>query len=83
VGALEGMVGIVTGAGRGIGQGIAFALAREQATVIVLDRDRIPRNRLLMSLRAIGASAEPLICDVSRHEQVDAAIARSRSRITG
>ena len=34
---LEGKAGIVTGAGRGIGRGIALLMAREGAKVIVND----------------------------------------------
>ncbi len=34
---LEGRVGIVTGAARGIGRGIALSLAREGADVVVAD----------------------------------------------
>ena len=34
---LEGKAGIVTGAGRGIGRGIALLMAREGANIIVND----------------------------------------------
>ena len=38
MGVLEGKVAIVTGAGQGVGQGIAYALAAEGARVIVAGR---------------------------------------------
>ncbi|MEH3106460.1 MAG: SDR family NAD(P)-dependent oxidoreductase [Sphingomonas fennica] len=37
---LEGRIAVVTGAGNGIGQGIALMFAAQGATVIALDRDR-------------------------------------------
>ena len=38
MGKLEGKIAIVTGAGQGVGRGIAMALAKEGATVIVVGR---------------------------------------------
>ena len=42
---LEGKAGIVTGAGRGIGRGIALLMAREGASVIVNDPGAHARRR--------------------------------------
>ena len=36
-GIMEGQVGIVTGAGRGIGRGVAILMAQEGASVVVVD----------------------------------------------
>ena len=41
---LSGQVGIVTGAGRGIGTGIALALAREGMAVTVVSRNGANRS---------------------------------------
>ena len=35
MGTLEGKVAFITGAGQGVGQGVAFALAREGASIAV------------------------------------------------
>ncbi|MQF70292.1 SDR family NAD(P)-dependent oxidoreductase, partial [SAR202 cluster bacterium AD-804-J14_MRT_500m] len=36
-GVMEGQVGIITGAGRGIGRGVAILMAQEGASVVVVD----------------------------------------------
>src|SRR4051812_42106347 len=38
-GILDGKVAIVTGAGQGVGRGIALAMAREGAVIVVVDRN--------------------------------------------
>ena len=57
VGALDGKVAIVTGAGRGIGRGEAIALAAEGASVVVNDLDRDLAEGVVKELEATGATA--------------------------
>ena len=57
MGALEGKVAIVTGAGRGIGRGEALALAAEGAAVVVNDLDGIPADSVVAEITAAGGQA--------------------------
>ena len=43
MGALDGIVAVVTGASRGVGQGIALGLGEAGATVYVTGRATVPR----------------------------------------
>lgn len=64
-GSLAGRAAIVTGAGQGVGQGIAFALAREGAAVAALGRSAAKLEATCEQLEKLGARAIPLACDVS------------------
>jgi len=61
---IRGHVAIVTGAGRGIGRGIALALAAEGCKVVVLDRDGEPANEVAARIRTAGGEALALTGDV-------------------
>ncbi len=61
---LAGSTAIVTGAARGIGRGIAGALAAEGARVVVADRDEQGATRVAAELGASGAQAVGLTVDV-------------------
>jgi gluconate 5-dehydrogenase len=74
---LTGKICIVTGAGRGIGRGIAESLARHGATVVLTGRTAAT---LTDAAAAIGAAASTQVTDVAREADVialrDAVLAR-------
>jgi NAD(P)-dependent dehydrogenase (short-subunit alcohol dehydrogenase family) len=75
MGKLDGKIAIVTGAGQGIGRGVALALAKEGASVILADIQEAACQRTADDIKAIGARALPVTCDVSRRDQVKAVVA--------
>lgn len=72
---LKEQVAIVTGGGSGIGRAGAEVMAREGATVLVLDRDAAGAAATVESIRAAGGHAEPLVLDVTDDAALEAAIA--------
>src|SRR6478672_3773333 len=68
-------VAIVTGAGRGIGEAIAAAIAAEGASVVVADIDGASARRVADEIVAGGGRAIPIQADVTEPAQVDSLIA--------
>ena len=66
-------MGIVTGAALGIGREIALELAREGASVAVVDISDA-RSGVVKEIEALGANGLAIKCDVSQKPQVDAAV---------
>ena len=73
-------VAIVTGAGRGIGQAIAAALAAEGARVVVADLDVASARRVADEIIAGGGRATALQADVAEPAQVNSLIADTVAR---
>ncbi len=61
---LNGKVAIVTGAGQGVGQGIAFALARHGARVAVAGRTLSKLESTVVEIEQRGGTAMPVQTDV-------------------
>ena len=72
---LAGKVAVVTGAGQGVGRGIALALAKEGASIAVLGRTLAKCEKVAAELEALGVEALPLTCEVGDRAQVDEALA--------
>ncbi len=75
MGKLDGKTAIVTGAGQGVGRGIALALAKEGAAVVVTGRTTDKCLRTADEIKALGGRALPVTCDVRRRDQVQATVA--------
>jgi len=71
-----GQVAVVTGAARGIGFGIAKRLAREGATVALLDRDTAALNDAIASLSSEGFDSLGVSVDLTDSSAVNAAVAQ-------
>jgi NAD(P)-dependent dehydrogenase (short-subunit alcohol dehydrogenase family) len=65
---VNGKVGLVTGAGSGLGEAGAKRLAREGAKLIVADRDAEALERVASEIVAAGGDATPFVADVSVFE---------------
>jgi NAD(P)-dependent dehydrogenase (short-subunit alcohol dehydrogenase family) len=71
---LADKVALVTGAAQGIGLACAQAFAREGAQVFITDVNDDAGRREVLRLRSEGLTTSFAACDVSRKDQVDAAI---------
>lgn len=68
----NGQVAVITGAGRGIGAGIAHKLARLGVTVVLCGRTRPALESTAKAIVQQGGKAESLLCDVTKLESVEA-----------
>jgi len=68
---LEGKTALITGASRGIGQGLAEAFSAEGATVIITARSSDRLNELAKRLSKGGTEVLPIKADVTDEQDVD------------
>ncbi|MBI4338168.1 MAG: SDR family oxidoreductase [Chloroflexi bacterium] len=67
---LRGMVATVTGGGTGLGEGIALALAKEGAKIVVAGRRPEPLNSVVAKIKQGGRTALAIPTDVTREDQI-------------
>lgn len=80
---LAGKVALVTGAGGGVGRGIAFALAGAGADVVVTARRAVTGDVTSDLIRGRGASAVSIEADVTRRADVERAVGEAVARFGG
>lgn len=67
---LKDKVAVVTGSGRGIGEGIALRFAEEGAKIVVNDVDEANANAVVQKIKDLGSDAVAVIGSVASREVV-------------
>jgi NAD(P)-dependent dehydrogenase (short-subunit alcohol dehydrogenase family) len=74
---LENRVALITGGGGGIGSATARLMAREGAAVAIVGRSREALDHVAGEIVATGGRSLALMADVSRADQIEAAVAQT------
>lgn len=81
---LDGKVGLVTGAGQGIGRAIAVEMALQgAAAVAVADRSADTASEAVELVRDAGAEAIGIVCDLRDRAQIEAMVAQTADAFDG
>ena len=70
MGKLEWKVAIVTGAGQGLGKGVARAFAKEGAKVVIAELNPQTCEEAAKEIRQLGKECLGLVCDITDYIQV-------------
>ena len=68
---LQNKIAVITGGSQGIGAAIVTRFAQEGAAVVIADVNEEKSKLLVTEIKASGAEAIYVLCDVSNSEQVD------------
>jgi meso-butanediol dehydrogenase/(S,S)-butanediol dehydrogenase/diacetyl reductase len=77
---LAGKVAFITGAGSGIGRGMALCMAQEGATIAIADVNLANARSVAKEIRAAKGRALAMRVDVTKSAQVNAAVQRTLKR---
>lgn len=80
---LQGKVALVTGAGQGVGQGIAYALASEGAAVAVTGRTLTKLEATVAEITQRGGKAIAIECDVKDPDSLQACVEQAVAQLGG
>lgn len=77
---LKAKVALVTGAGQGVGQGVAYALAAEGVKIAVVGRTLSKLEDTCAEIRRRGGQAEAFVCDVMVKQDIDRCVEQVAAR---
>jgi NAD(P)-dependent dehydrogenase (short-subunit alcohol dehydrogenase family) len=74
---VEGKVIVVTGSGRGVGQGMALHLAKGGARIVVAEWKQHLLDETCALLAELGSDHLGVVCDIQQKAEIDAMVARA------
>lgn len=80
---LKGKIALVTGASQGIGRGIALRLAKDGAKLALVDIKADKLENVRKEIEALGTSATTFVADVSKRDEVYAAVDHAEKALGG
>lgn len=80
---IEDKVVLITGAGQGIGRGIALRLAADGADIAIVDLNEAKMEEVADEVRRIGRKATTFVADVTSRDQVYAAVEHAEAALDG
>src|ERR1700734_4551165 len=81
---LKGRVGLVTGAGQGVGRSVALRFAENNAGGVVVNDFRMERAEAVAAeVEKLGVKALPLQCDVTDFAAVSAMFEQAKAKFGG
>jgi len=80
---IDNKVALVTGAGQGIGRGIALRLAKEGASLMLVDMNAANLEAVAKEVQALGRKVATFVADISQRDQVYAAIDHAEEALGG
>ncbi|MCE5251617.1 SDR family oxidoreductase [bacterium] len=80
---LENKRGIITGASRGLGRGMAEGLVEMGADLVIAARDKDRLEKAAQELRVYGTRVIPVVTDVSNDDEVKRLVDTARSELGG
>lgn len=80
---INGKVALITGAGQGIGRAIALRLANDGADIAIVDINEAGMKTVAEEVRTMGRKATTFKADVSKRDEIYAAIAHAEKELGG
>jgi len=83
MGSLDGKVAIITGAGQGVGEGIALALAKEGVAIVATGRTESTLLGTCAKIEAVGGQALAVVGDVMKPADIARVVEQTLARFGG